>query len=173
MYLISIYFDEVTSGRIQQYINQVAKASGNTYMIDEKVPVHITLSAIDTRNIEKVEQVLEQVIQTLQRGTLQWVSIGAFLPHVLFLQPLQNHYLFELMNQIYDAVSAVEDVAVRKCYQPFCWIPHTTIAKKLSREEMQAGFEALQSSFGIFEGTVTRIGLAKTNPYKDIRSWEL
>ncbi len=173
MYLISIYFDESTNKRIRQHINQVAKASGNTYMIDEKVPVHITLSAIDTRNIEKVEQALEQMIHSLQRGTLQWVSIGAFLPHVLYLQPLQNHYLFELMNSIYDAVSTVEDVTVRKCYQPFCWVPHTTIAKKLSQEEMQAGFEVLQRSFGVFEGTVTRIGLAKTTPYTDIRSWDV
>ena len=173
MYLISIYFDETTDKRILQYIQQVAKASGNPYMLDEKVPAHITLSAFETQNVQTVERALEQLIQTLQPGTLQWVTIGAFLPYVLYIQPLQNLYLTEMMHQIYHAVSGVEGVVVRKCYQPYSWIPHTTIAKKLSQEEMRAGFETLQNSFGVFEGTVTRIGLAKTNPYTDIRSWEL
>ena len=49
MYTISIYFDEKSNKTIQQYINQIAKLTGNTYMVDEQVPPHITLSAFDTK----------------------------------------------------------------------------------------------------------------------------
>ena len=31
----------------------------------------------------------------------------------------------------------------------------------------------LQDSFGMFEGEVVRIGLAKPNPHRDIATWEL
>ena len=55
----------------------------------------------------------------------------------------------------------------------FGWLPHTTIAKKLSQEEMRTAFMVLQESFGMFFGDVVRIGLAKTNPYEDIVTWEL
>lgn len=48
MYLISIYFDDKTNNRIQQAINQVAKKSGNTFMLDAEVPPHITVSAFET-----------------------------------------------------------------------------------------------------------------------------
>ena len=49
MYLISIYFDEKTNNRMQSYIKQVAKRSGNTFMTEKNVPPHLTISAFETR----------------------------------------------------------------------------------------------------------------------------
>ncbi len=49
MYTISVYFDEKSNKTIQQYINQIARQTGNTYMLDEQVPPHITISAFDTK----------------------------------------------------------------------------------------------------------------------------
>ena len=48
MCLVSIYFDEKTNKTIQNYINQVAKKTGNTFMLDGKVPPHIIISAFET-----------------------------------------------------------------------------------------------------------------------------
>lgn len=53
------------------------------------------------------------------------------------------------------------------------WMPHTTIAKKLSVEQMHIAFKTVQNNFRMLEGTVTKIGLAKTNPYQEIRNWDL
>ena len=47
MYLISLYFDDVTNERIQSYMNQIAKRTGNDVMLAGKVPPHITLSAFE------------------------------------------------------------------------------------------------------------------------------
>ena len=33
--------------------------------------------------------------------------------------------------------------------------------------------EELQHSFGMFSGQVVKIGLAKTNPYREVVNWEL
>ena len=33
MYLISLYFDDVTNERIQSYMNQIAKRTGNDVML--------------------------------------------------------------------------------------------------------------------------------------------
>ena len=48
MYLISLYFDDVINERIQSYMNQIAKRTGNEVMLADKVPPHITLSAFET-----------------------------------------------------------------------------------------------------------------------------
>ena len=96
MYLISIYFDEKTNKKIQQYINQVAEKTGNTFMLDGNVPPHITISAFETRQEEKVIEVLEKVVQNLTPGKLQWASVGQFFPYVIFLAPVLNEYLHEL-----------------------------------------------------------------------------
>jgi hypothetical protein len=38
---------------------------------------------------------------------------------------------------------------------------------------MKTAFEVLQDSFGMFEGEVVKIGLARPNPHRDIATWEL
>ena len=172
MYLVSIYFDEKADARIRSYIKQVAKHTGNGYMVEDEVPPHITISAFETRHEEAVIRRLQEVFPTLAQGTVQWASVGTFFPSVIFLAPVVNQYLHGLSETICESISGMEDVSVSKCYRPFQWTPHTTIGKKLSKEEMQQAFAVLQNSFSMFQGKAVRIGLAKTNPYCDLISWE-
>lgn len=173
MYLVSIYFDEKTNRTIQNYINQVAKKTGNTFMIEGKVPPHITISAFETKREEVVIEKLELAVKKMNQGSVQWVSIGAFLPYVLYLSPVLNEYLYGLSEKVFKSMDGTDETKISLYYRPFQWVPHTTIGKKLTKEEMLTGFEVLQKSFAMFQGKVTKIGLAKTNPYQEIKDWEL
>lgn len=173
MYLVSIYFDKKTNKVIQNYINQVAEKTGNTFMIDGKVSPHITISAFETKHEDVVIRKLEESVKEMKQGRLQWASVGAFLPYVLYLAPVVNEYLHELSEKVYESIKEVDDTKISLYYRPFQWLPHTTIGKKLLTEEMLAGFAVLQKSFTMFQGKVVRIGLAKTNPYQEIKNWEL
>lgn len=173
MYLVSIYFDEKTNKTIQRYINQVAEKTGNTFMLDGNVPPHITISAFETKHPEIIIDRLEKVVQEMRQGTIQWASIGAFLPYVLYVSPVLNEYLHGLSEKIYESIKDIEETKLSPYYKPFQWLPHTTIGKKLEKEEMLAGFAALQKSFSMFQGNVVRIGLAKTNPYQELKDWKL
>ena len=168
MYLVSAYFDEETNNRIQQYINHVAKKTGNTYMPDGNVPPHITISSFDTGEIDKVISLLEQSLSNTKQGKIKWTSVSAFLPYVLYISPVLNHYLQELSEECNRCLQTVERIKISPYYQPFSWMPHTTIGKKLTKEQMQIAFEVMQHQFGPFEGTITKIGIVKTNPYEDI-----
>lgn len=173
MYLVSLYFDEKTNRRIQSYMAQVARHTGNHYMEDNHVPPHITISAFETREEERAVEMLGKVIPKLTSGNLTWASVGQFFPYVIYLAPVLNAYLHDLSCQVFQTLSCLEDISISKFYQPFQWLPHTTVGKKLTAEEMQSAFAVLLQSFGMFEGTVTEIGLAKTNPYEDVTRWEL
>lgn len=173
MYLVSLYFDEKSDARIRQYINAVAKRTNNTYMTDGNVPPHITISAFETKQEKGAIEKLDEVLKNVRSGKVQWASVGAFFPNVIYISPVLNEYLYQLSVLVYDALDGMEDTIIRKCYQPFCWLPHTTIGKKMSAEEMKTAFAVLQESFGRFSGEGIRIGLAKTNPYEDIVTWEL
>lgn len=173
MYLISIYFDEKTNYKIEQLIRKVADKSGNTFMIDGKVPPHITVSAFETKKEEEAIKRLEMCAEKLSRGSLQWVSMGTFLPHVIFLSPVLNEYLQKIAEEIHESMSGMEDTIISKCYRPYQWLPHTTIGKTLSKDEMKAAFEVMQEQFAVFTGTVTKIGLAKTNPYEELALFTL
>lgn len=172
MYLISVYFDKKTQNRIQSYINDVASACGNMFMIDNQVPPHITISALETLQESCIAEVLDRTISNIKRDKISWVTVGAF-PTVIFIQPVLNEYLHNLSSTIYESIENLPDTKVSKYYKPFHWLPHATIAKQLSEEEMKVAFEVLQKSFGMFEGEIVRMELAKKNPYRVIASWEL
>lgn len=168
MYLISIYFDEKTNYKIAQLIRKVAEKSGNTFMTDGKVLPHITISAFETKQEKEVIAKLEVYAAGAGQGELQWVSVGTFLPHVIYAAPVLNQYLHAMAEDIFNFLNETEDTVISKYYRPFQWIPHTTIAKTLSKDEMKTAFEAMQEQFIVFKGTVTKIGLAKTNPYEEL-----
>ena len=52
MYLISAYFDQRTTKNLQKYIDRIAQEAGNTFMTQNHVPPHMTISAIEARNVD-------------------------------------------------------------------------------------------------------------------------
>lgn len=173
MYLISLYFDDKTNKKIQRLIDKVAEDSENKYMIEGDVPPHITVSAFETDEVEKVIESLDLKLKDIKEGDLQWVSIGAFNSRVIFLSVVLNQYLYKLSLSIYEGIESVPNVSVSRFYRPLQWLPHTTIGKKLSQDETLVAFKTLQNNFAMFGGTVTRIGLSKTKPYEEIKEWVL
>ena len=172
MYLISVYFDKKTEDRIQSYINDVANMCGNYFMVNNNVPPHMTISAFETREEDCVAEMLETAISNIKKNKIEWVAVGTF-PTVIFIQPVLNEYLHNLSSMVYDSLVNLPNTKVSKYYKPFSWLPHSTIAKQLSDEEMRMAFDALQRSFGMFEGEIVRIELAKKNPYRVIASWKI
>ena len=173
MYLISIYFDEKTNKNIQNLITKVAKKTGNDFMIEGNVPPHITISAFETKQETEVSERLAVVASGLQQGKLRWVSVGSFLPNVIFIAPVLNEYLQNMTQSIYEKMESVEETIMNPFYRPYQWVPHTTIGKLMTKEQLRDAFEVLQEQFVPFEGTVTRIGLAKTNPYTELALFDL
>lgn len=172
MYLVSVYFDKKTENQMQSYINDVANACGNFFMIDNDVPPHMTITAFETSHEKDVVEVLNDAVSNIKRNKIEWVTVGTF-PAVIFIQPVLNEYLHNLSNVIYDSIVNVPNTKISKYYKPFSWLPHATIAKQLSEDEMRKAFDVLQKNFSTFEGEVVRIEIAKKNPYRIVASWEL
>ena len=173
MYLISIYFDEKTNKNLQRLINRVAEKTGNTFMLENQVPPHMTVAAMETRIEGQAIKALETCIQNLKQGSINWVSGGAFFPQVLYVQPVLNEYLHGLSVELNEAIKTLPETKISPYYQPFGWIAHATIAKQLTKEQMQEAFIILQNQFVPFEGRVVSIGIAKPNPHRDIALWKL
>lgn len=174
MYLVSLYFDSKTENKIQGIINKVAHKCGNNFMIDNNVPPHITISAFQSEKDKNVIKILDNIIKNNKdKGLITFASIGSFKSSVIFLVPILNEYLHKLSVNIYEGVSSLKDVSISKFYLPFQWMPHITIAKKLTREELFLAFEELDRNFTMFNGNITKISLSKTKPLRDIAVWNL
>lgn len=173
MYLISIYFDNVTEKKIKSIMQRVVKITGNTFMLDNHVPPHITVAAVETKREDVLISCMEELVKKLESGEVKWVSIGCFSSQVIYVQPVLNEYLHNLSVLLAKELGQIEETLLSPYYKPFSWLPHCTIAKQLSKEQMQQAFMVLQNGFTSMDGRVTRIGIAKTNPHRDIKVWEL
>ena len=109
MYLISLYFDDAANERIQSYMNQIAKRTGNDAMHAGKVPPHITLSAFETTQESEAVAVFEDLAKEFICGEIMWCSVGIFFPHTIYLLPVMNHYLFRTGISVYKPDSSGED----------------------------------------------------------------
>lgn len=173
MYLVSLYFDEISEKKIQKFINKTAKKSGNNFMIENKVPPHITIASFQTVEEYKAIEMLDKYIKNIKVGPITWASIGVFKSSVIFLSPILNEYIHNLSIKINEAVSVLHNVYISEYYEPFQWLPHTTIAKHMTREELILAFQELEKNFNIFSGKIVRIGLSRTNPYQEVIMWNL
>ncbi len=172
MYLVSIYFDEKTENRLRGVMKSVAHATGNTFMLDNHVPPHITVAAVETKHEDALLSHVKELVKQFGIGDIQFVSVGTFSSQVIFVQPVLNEYLHKMVEKFTQELGQIDETILRPNYQPFSWLPHCTIGKQLSKEQMLQAFDVMQKQFVPMNGKVVRIGVAKTNPHQDIKVWE-
>ena len=201
MYLISVYFDNHANKILQRYIDEVAKATGNTFMIDHKVPPHMTISSIEAKSVDVLRPAFESLAEKLafirtrtgnsslgnnvqgnsnqsnsnlgESNKIQIVSVGQLLPYVLYATPVLNEMLQDLQEVVYDTFKDIEDTDISRFYQPYSWLPHITLGKKMDKEQMISAIKVMQEKFAPLEAIITKIGLAKVNPHEDVCVIEL
>lgn len=107
MYLISIYFDIDSDKKLKSYIKHVAKATGNSFMLDNNVPPHITVAAVETKQEDVVISRVEELIKKLTCGEIKFVSVGSFASKVIYVQPVLNEYLHNLSVELSKDVGRI------------------------------------------------------------------
>ena len=158
MYLISIYFDEKTNKILQRYIDRIAEKSGNYFMIENKVPPHMTIASIEARNVNVLKPAFEDLNGKLCAGNMKVVSIGQLFPYVLYATPVMNQKLFDLSGEIYKAFCDIPETTLSEYYKPFSWLPHITLGKTLDKVQMQKAFQTMQEKFIPFTARFGEIG---------------
>ena len=173
MYLISIYFDKQTNKILQWYIDKIAEKTGNHFMIKNCVPPHMTIAAIEARNVDILKPAFETLNGKLYSGSMKVVSVGQLFPYVMYATPVLNQELFELSKEVYDVFCDIPETTMREYYKPFSWLPHITLGKTLDKVQMQKAFQAMQESFVPFTAQFDEIGMAKVNPHEDVGRFKL
>lgn len=184
MYLISAYFDENTNKILKQLQQRIADKTGNDFMIRNNVMPHLTISAIEARNVDVLipafEKVCRERLQPLDEkgvvninNTINIVSVGQLFPRVIYAAPVLNEYMMNLSISIYNEFATIPETNISKFYQPYSWMPHITLGKCLDKEQMRQVFAVLQDLFMPIDGQIAKIGLSTVNPYREVLSVEL
>ncbi len=173
MYLISAYFDEKSTREVKRHIDIIAENTGNRFMTDNNVPPHMTITSIEARSGELLVPAFEMVASHLHRGKIIIPTIGQLLPYVLYAGVVPNAYLYKMQQAFLDEIGKLPEVSFSNYYQQDSWLPHITLGKTLSEEQMRSAFEFMRRNFRPIEAEIVSVGLAKTNPHEDIKVIEL
>ncbi|MDR0946526.1 MAG: 2'-5' RNA ligase family protein [Ruminococcus sp.] len=171
-YALILYFDNETTTRFQSLIGIAENACSNSYMTKPAViPPHVTICYFKTESIDMVIPLIENKISNISQGTLSWASLGAFSYSTLFATPVLNEYLLEICTVFNDLL--INHVDLVDYYKPFSWMPHTTLATKLTKEHMLFEFESVISEFTPLVGTTTHLSLVRCERFSELKTWEL
>lgn len=173
MYLISLYFDDEHTEKIEQYVNIVEEKTKNSYLTQNHIPVHMTLATLHEHDEKELIKNFDLVIRNLKAGTIDLVAIGSFASHTVFVMPVLNKYLFDLSFQINAVADREDDHRKQNRYRPYSWIPHITIARKLNQKEHALAYQVLSEKFQLMTIRANRIALSRSQPYQDICVWHL
>jgi 2'-5' RNA ligase len=100
-------------------------------------------------------------------------SIGAFEPYVLFVSPVKDECLTQLNALLYESLLNSYEPAENANYLPDRWMPHCSLAVRLDAEQF-AKAKAIESEIDLpFTARVTKIALAKCNPYNVMATWNI
>ena len=172
-YSVVFYFDEETDNKITSLIHLIIDNGVNDYLVLNKVPPHITIADFECENISAVINSLEVYKEKIRQDFVYWASIGLFNPSVLFLAPVVSQFLFKSCEMVNNIIKLVPKTENNSNYIPYQWVPHTTIAAKLSSQELEAAFLVANDDFKAFGGYITKLALIQNKPRTDIKVWNL
>lgn len=168
MYLITGYFDNTTNSILKRHIEEIADITGNAYMMDNHIPPHMTLCALEARNIDILRPGFLQFAKEIRPFEVIIASVGLFFPYAMYAAPVPNDRLMDIPRRLSDIYGSVTDVSISRYYTEDHWMPHITLAKRLDITQMQQAVSRMRDAFTPVTGSIVEIGLSEVNPHRDI-----
>jgi len=171
-YAVLLYFDEQTNLSLQKMINVAADACGSRRMFEPAlIPPHITVCYFTADNPDVAMKIIDEKAQTLSADRIIWPALGVFPISTIYAAPVPNEYLANLCNVFNTLLEGI--VQPNGWYLPNSWMPHTTLAMELTREQYNQAFTAVSSVFTPLAGVATALSLVICEPFEELKTWTL
>lgn len=165
-YAIVLYFDDRTNAILQNMIDEIAKVTGNGYMIDNRIPPHITVGDLFAEEEPDISDLAEKI----KGGEIAFSGCGCFEPYVFYIVPEMSGYLKGCNIASSEHIKNTE-YEENRLYSPNNWKPHITLATKLDPEQLNKAFSLIDPI--PFSGRTERIALVRCNPYREKKCYFL
>ena len=168
MYAIVAHFDSETESTIKEVWSDLSDHSISKYA--EEIPdrrPHITLASYKNLDLDKFIPVFNDYYQSQSRIPLTFNVLGTFFnSSTLFLTPTpslkllnfhsEHHHNFEMFNDNPNSL-----------YLPDRWIPHCTIANRLSNIKLEEAFSFCSQSLHSIQAHIEEVAIITTSYDKD------
>ncbi|MDE6622054.1 MAG: 2'-5' RNA ligase family protein [Lachnospiraceae bacterium] len=143
-YAVELVFDDES----QNIINEFRKLLDNNGVHDEAVKLnHISIGDYFTSDIEGLKAKVLEFSKQIKPFEITLCSVGSFMTeeNVIFLEPVMTEELKSIHKKFIDLMADF-DGELNEYYEIDKWMPHCTIAIRLSDEELFKGFRLLKEN---------------------------
>lgn len=173
-YAVSLHFSQKVNDIVISTLQAIADKTGNRFMIENKIPPHITIGAFHAAREEaKLLQLVEEFAQGQKAGTVQFSEVGDFNGKVLFLKPEKNLFLSKINKELHTLLLPEFEKAENGYYLPDIWFPHTTLATRLNQNEFSAAKEIAKQISLPLEADIEELAVYQCSPFLELKKYSL
>ena len=174
-YAVSLHFSQKVNDIVISTLQAIADENGNRFMIENKIPPHITIGAFHAAREEeaKLLQLVEDFAQRQKAGTVQFCEVGNFNGKVLFLKPEKNLFLSEINKELHTLLLPAFEKAENGYYLPDIWFPHTTLATRLNQSQFSAAEEIAKKISLPLEAPIEELAVYQCSPFLELKKFGL
>lgn len=160
MYGLIAIFDETTEQIIKDIWKELKERSISfyAYEVEDRIP-HITLAGYNDLNPSYFTKQMDVFYEGKQAIDITFNTIGSFLNSgALFLSPTVTTELIEFHSNHHKIFEQFNDDP-NSLYLPNRWIPHCTIANRLSPEKLSKAFDYCSKRNATIAGQIKEVAL--------------
>ena len=174
-YAISLHFTQAVNEIIFNTMASIAEQTGNGFMIENKVPPHVTIGAFHgTKETEAhLIQIVDEFSKTQQSAKVRFTEIGNFNGKVLFLKPEKDAFLSEINKELHKFVLPEFEAGENGYYVPEIWFPHTTLATRLNQSQFEKSVEIASKINLPLEAKINEIGFYQCSPFLELKRFPI
>ncbi len=174
-YAISLHFPQDVNKIIISTVKAIAEITGNSFIIEKKIPPHITIGAFHAAKEEepRLLQLVEEFTTWQQTVIVKFTGIGNFQKKVLFLKPEKNSFLEKINSELHSFLQGDFEKAENGLYLPEMWFPHTTLATRLNQSQFSKALEIANRITLPLEAGVTELSVYQCSPFSELKKFKL
>ena len=174
-YAVSLHFSQKVNDIVISTLQTIADETGNRFMIENKIPPHITIGAFHAAREEeaKLLQLVEDFARDQKAGTIQFSEVGDFNGKVLFLKPEKNLFLSKINKELHTLLLPEFEKAENGYYLPDIWFPHTTLATRLNQSQFSAAEKIAKQITLPLEAAIDEFAVYQCSPFLELKKFGL
>ena len=174
-YAVSLHFGREVNEIIYSAMTSIADQTGNRFMIENKVPPHITIGAFHAARDDegKLLQLVEDFAGEQEAGAVQFCEVGNFNNKVLFLRPEKNSFLTKINAELHNLLLPIFSKAENGYYLPDIWFPHTTLATGLNPSQFEKARETAGEITLPLEAAIGELAGYQCSPFEELQKYIL
>lgn len=174
-YAVSIHFSQNINEIITSAVSSIAEVTGNRFIIENKIPPHVTIGAFHAtkENEPELMQLVEDFSKNQKSGTVHFTEIGDFNGKVLFLKPEKDEFLSEINKRLHEILLPEFEKAENGYYLPDIWFPHTTIATRMTQTQLEKSSKIAETINLPLETEINEISVYQCSPFLELKRLSL